>query len=142
MAVLRKRRNQKPYDKYLAHPPKTCDFCQINEGHPQFVRATESFKIISNRFPYDYWDDQTVAEHFMIVPKAHVGSIASFTPEQAVEYVTLIGDYESRGYHVYARGVQSVSRTISHQHTHLIKGVGKPKWLVLQISKPSILIAR
>jgi diadenosine tetraphosphate (Ap4A) HIT family hydrolase len=142
MTVLRTRRNQRKYNAYMAHRPKGCDFCQIQEGHAQFLKETESFKIIHNRFPYAYWDDQTVADHLMVVPKEHTGSLTSFTPDQAVEYLALISDYENNGYHVYARAVKSVSRTITHQHTHLIKGKGKPKWFVVQMSKPYILIAR
>jgi diadenosine tetraphosphate (Ap4A) HIT family hydrolase len=142
MTVLRTRRRQKLYEKYLANPPVGCEFCRVNEGDPQFVTATKSFKVIHNRFPYTFWDDQQVADHLLIVPKEHTDSLASFTPEQAVEYLALIGDYEKNGYHVYARAVKSASRTITHQHTHLIKGVGKTQRFVLQITNPHVLITR
>lgn len=144
MTVVRSRRNEKLYKAYQAkrRNRKSCDFCAISEGDPQFVTETRSFKVIKNKFPYSFWDDQTVGEHLMVVPKEHTESLASFTPMQSAEFLRLISDYELRGYHVYARAVKSISRSVAHQHTHLIKGVGEPKKFVLQVDKPHILITR
>ena len=142
MTVVRSRHSEKLYKAYMAKHGKGCDFCDIIEGHPQFVTETTSFKIIKNRFPYAFWDDQEVGDHLMVVPKEHTESLASFTPKQATEYLKLISNYELHGYHVYARAVKSVSRSIVHQHTHLIKGVGSPKKFVLQVAKPHVLITR
>lgn len=143
MTVVRTRRTEKVYKEYLANlTGDDCAFCPILEGHPQYVTATKSFKIIHNRFPYSFWDGQDVTDHLLVVPKTHTDSLASFTPEQAVEYLALISDYEKNGYHVYARAIKSVSRTIVHQHTHLIKGDGDAKHFALQVAKPHILITK
>ncbi len=143
MTVVRSRHNEKLYKTYSAKRcGKGCDFCSIAKGDPQFVAETMSFKVIRNKFPYVFWDDQAVEEHLMVVPKQHAESLASFTLEQAVEYLKLISDHEMNGYHAYVRAVKSISRSIFHQHTHLIKGMGKPKKIVLQVEKPHILFMR
>jgi diadenosine tetraphosphate (Ap4A) HIT family hydrolase len=142
MAVYRTWHNEKLYKEYQAHSTGVCDFCVIKEGNPQFVIATESFNVIHNRFPYAFWDDQDVVDHLLVVPKEHVDSLAAFTPGQAAEYLALVSDYENNGYHVYARGAKSQSRSIVHQHTHLIKGAGRSKRLVLQSTRPYILYTK
>ena len=141
MTTVRSRSIEKQYQKYLKHRIASCDFCQIKEGDEHFITATQSFKIIRNLFPYSFWDDQAVGDHLLIVPKEHIESLSSFSPKEATEYLKLISDYEMNGYHVYARAVKSISRSIPHQHTHLIKCVGKGKSFVLQLTKPHITIA-
>lgn len=142
MSVLRTKKDEKRYQAYLQTKGPGCDFCTLAEGNPQFISATTSFKVIHNRFPYAIWDGQSVADHLLIVPKEHLTSMRAFTPKQAVEYLDLVSSYEENGYHVYARAVDSVARTLPHQHTHLIKGIGTMKHVILQITKPHILIMR
>jgi diadenosine tetraphosphate (Ap4A) HIT family hydrolase len=142
MSSYRTKHGEKLYQQYLSENPDGCDFCRISEGDAQFVTATRSFKVIHNRFPYAEWDGQKVTDHLMVVPKAHIDSLVHFTPQQASEYLTLIGTYEANGYHVYARAVKSAVRSIAHQHTHLIQGASKPRWFMLYLNKPYILIAR
>ena len=140
MTVARTRRGEKVYQKHMAVERPGCEFCQIREGDPQFVKAIKSFKVIHNLFPYAFWDDQRVTDHLLVVPKEHVESLASFDPGQAAEYLALISDYEANGYHVYARALKSISRSVAHQHTHLIKGEGKKLKVVLQVAKPHLLL--
>jgi diadenosine tetraphosphate (Ap4A) HIT family hydrolase len=138
----RSRRGELSYRKYQAKQPPGCDFCKIEKGHDQYLDETPSFLVIKNRFPYAVWDLQLVEKHLMVIPKKHLGSLSQLTPEQAVEYLQLIGLYEVQGYHVYSRGVNTLTRTVAHQHTHLIKGKGAQKWLVMHVAKPHLLVSR
>ncbi len=54
--------------------------------------------------------------------------------------MTLIGKYEAKGYNVYARGIGSISRSVAHQHTHLIKLVEKRAKIYVHVQKPYIVL--
>ena len=140
---MRSRRDQRRYQKYrTALSAAVCDFCDIREGHNQFIAETTSFKIIRNIFPYDFWDGQWVDDHLMVVPKQHTDTLKSLNPKQAVEYLKLISDYEGRGYNVYARAPGSLAKTIVHQHTHLIKGREHYRKFVLHVDRPYFTFVR
>jgi diadenosine tetraphosphate (Ap4A) HIT family hydrolase len=76
----------------------------------------------------------------MVIPKKHRRGFGDFTPEERNDAMLLIGQYETMGYNVYARGVDSPSRSVEHQHTHLIKLYDKPSKLVIYSEKPYVLI--
>ena len=78
----------------------------------------------------------------MVIPKKHIDSLNDLTTDEAVEFVGLIGSYESRGYNVWARAPQSVIKSVVHQHTHLIKPGTKKKRFVLYNKKPYIRLTR
>ena len=65
----------------------------------------------------------------MVVPKIHTDSLNDFKPQQAAEYLKILGEYEKKGYNVYARAPNSKIKTITHQHTHLISAKGKKKFI-------------
>jgi diadenosine tetraphosphate (Ap4A) HIT family hydrolase len=96
--------------------------------------------VIANRIAYDVFAGRRVTDHLMVIPKRHTESINDFTDQEKIDQMTIMGDYESRGYDVYARGVESVTRSVKHQHTHLIKMLDKRPKLVIFSERPHILI--
>lgn len=140
---MRSSKLERVYRKHIKHiDSSVCTFCEIDEGHEQFVESTKYFKIVKNRFPYSLWDAQGVSEHLMIVPRAHISSLSELDDMAKIEFVDILQDYEKRGYNIYARAPQSIMKSIVHQHTHLIKPVGPVKKFVLTIRKPLIRIIR
>ena len=113
-----------------------CPFCAIEKGHPQYVRETAHLKVIRNRTPYSLWDSQGVVDHLMIVPKKHTNKLGSLGSAAALEFIKLVDEYESKGYNLYARSVDSSNRSVVHQHTHLIKLDGKEKSFLFMVKKP------
>lgn len=143
MTAPRSRKEEKTYKTYLKGIDHTgCVFCQIQAGSDQLVEETKYFKIIKNLFAYSIWDGQQVVDHLMIVPKTHTDTLANMTDSQKIEYVNLIEKYEKLHYNTYTRVPSSTVKSISHQHTHLIKLEGYTKWFVLLIRKPYFRLAR
>lgn len=99
----------------------SCPFCTITIDYQYYINETDNFWIIRNRFPYDIWEGQPVLSHLMIVPKAHLLSLKYLSESQSKEFILLLADYEHSGYNVYARTAASKTRSIEHQHTHLIQ---------------------
>jgi hypothetical protein len=140
---MRSSKQEKQYRKHQKHTDSTvCSFCVINEDHAQFVHGTKFFKIIRNRFPYDFWDGQGIVDHLMIVPHRHTHDLSSMKNDEKIEYVDLIATYEGRGYSFFARSPSSITKSIAHQHTHLIKSDRRLKRFVLLLKKPLIRILR
>lgn len=50
-----------------------------------------------------------------------------------------ISQYEDNGYHIYARPTNSVTRSVPHQHTHLIKTSDKSVRATFFLQKPYFL---
>jgi diadenosine tetraphosphate (Ap4A) HIT family hydrolase len=143
MTATRSRREEKSYKKYLKTAQRnTCAFCVIKKNNHQLVTTTSHFKIITNIFPYSLWDGQKVISHLMITPKRHTDSLSNMKPDEKVEYVDLIEQYEYQGYNIYARAPSSSVKSIIHQHTHLIKTDGKTRRFVFLIRKPYFRIVR
>lgn len=140
----RSRKQEKQYGKYKKHfaHKKGCDFCVIDASYDQLISETKSFKILKNIFPYSSWDDQSVEEHLLIVPKRHIDTIGDLTAPEAVEYIDLLASYESRGYNVYMRAPQSTVKSVAHQHTHFIRPTGRIHRLMFMLSKPYIHFAK
>ena len=117
------------YDRYRKNLPAdaSCIFCEIKAGDNQFITETEHFKLIYNTFPYSYWDNNKVDEHLMIVPKQHTDTLKDLSFIESREYIEQISKYENLGYNIYARTPGSNTKSIIHQHTHLIKSIPKPK---------------
>jgi diadenosine tetraphosphate (Ap4A) HIT family hydrolase len=137
MSATRSRKEEKSYMKYAARlAPTECELCQLKAGDPQFVSESGSFKVIRNIFPYSIWDGQGVMEHMLILPKQHIESLDSLSPDEALEYIKLITEYERQGYDVFARAPGSFMKSVMHQHTHLIKTEGIPRRLLFLIRKP------
>lgn len=85
------------------------------------------------------FEGRRVIDHIMVIPKHHRESLADFTDQEKTDQMAIMGDYESRGYNIYARGKGSISRSVDHQHTHLIKLSDKKPSFVFFAERPHIL---
>ena len=144
MTATRSRHEEKQYKESLQKSRDNgCPFCAITVTSDQIVEDGVAHKVIHNIFPYSLWDGQRVADHLMVVPKKHTDSLKSLTSREKIEYVDILSKYESRGYNVYARASQSTSKSIVHQHTHLIKLTSRTPRFVLLLRKPYLrLVSR
>jgi diadenosine tetraphosphate (Ap4A) HIT family hydrolase len=143
MTATRSRKEEKFYKKYLKTVDKNvCVFCAIKKGSDQLVVTTKHFKVITNIFPYSVWDGQEVVDHLMITPKKHTDSLKDMPDSQKVEYVNLIESYEQNGYNIYARAPINKTKSVVHQHTHLIKTDGALKKLIVFSTKPYVRIVK
>lgn len=140
MTATRSRKQVKDYRKHRknAKKPDGCTFCLIDSQSSQYISETKHFKVIRNIFGYSLWDSQKVADHLMVVPKKHTDSLSKLPKEAAVEFVDIISTYEDKRYNIYARAPASVMKTVVHQHTHLIKPLGKPRRFIFFLRKPYI----
>ena len=140
---MRSSKQEKIYRKHQRQTnTATCSFCTVDAGDDQFVRSTAYFKIIRNKFPYDFWDGQGIADHLMIVPRRHTTDLSEMEDKEKIEYFDLISEYEKRGYSFFARSPTTITKSIPHQHTHLIKSDRQLKSFVLLLKKPLIRILR
>ena len=138
------RSTRRTYDK-LNNKDKMqavhCSFPSCNETSSQSItEKNKTMYIIDNRTTYDIFEGRRVLDHKMVIPKRHVESLADFTQQEKVDHMDLLGEYEKQGYNVYARGAGSVTRSVKHQHTHLIKLSDKLPKGTLYIRKPYFLM--
>lgn len=121
-----------------------CTFCNEYEIKTNIVFENETMIVIPNRVKYDMFEGQRVTDHFMVIPKRHVETLGGFTEQEMIDQMRIAGQYEKQGYDVYARGVGNPTRTVKHQHTHLIKCENKHKLprFLLFIRKPYFLFDR
>lgn len=115
-----------------------CTFCR-EVGSSKALHETATMFIIPNRVKYDMFEGRRVVDHLMVIPKRHVESLHDFTDQEKLDQMTIAGLYEADGYNVYARGKGSVSRSVAHQHTHLIKLSDKKPNVIFFAEKPRIL---
>jgi diadenosine tetraphosphate (Ap4A) HIT family hydrolase len=135
------RKTKKKYATYNAGDAAAsgCTFCK-EAGGVKAIYENNTMFVIPNRVAYDMFEGRKVIDHVMVIPKHHRESIADFTDQERLDQMAIAGDYESRGYNVYARGKGSVSRSVNHQHTHLIKlSNNKPRFIFFA-EKPHLLI--
>ena len=121
---------------------KNCVFCGMDPSSKDRILTTKSFFVIKNIYQYTSWDNQQVEDHLMIVPKKHTDTLSDLTRDEAVEYVDLMGSYESRGYSVWARAPQSSIKSVVHQHTHLIKAGQKTHRFLFYLRRPYVRFLR
>lgn len=141
--MTRTRSQAKQYQKLEKHLEALdeCVFCDVRtDGFNPPIEEYDNFFVIDNKFPYDIWDEEGVLDHLLLIPKQHYDTVAGFTDQEAKEFVNILGDYESIGYDSFSRGPQSTQKSISHQHTHLIKLDRRAKRFVLKISNPKVLL--
>lgn len=138
--ATRKKTNHNRYVDYRKEKPASrCDFCEFNIDNAEVVAEFDNFWIVQNIFGYDIWDNMEVKEHLMIVPKIHTESISKLDPNVLAEYGQIIAKYDSDGYSFYARAAENKSKTVPHQHTHLLKFNGKSKRFMIYAEKPYLL---
>ena len=137
------RKTKKRYAVYNAGDKASsgCTFCK-EVGGPKVLFENDTMFVIPNRVSYDMFEGRRVTDHLMVIPKRHSETISDFTDHEKLDQMAIMGDYEARGYNVYARGVASTSRSVAHQHTHLIKLVDKKPRFVLYTSKPYVLLEK
>lgn len=113
---------QAAYEAYLAESDGSCSFCSLVEHKTdQVIEDTGHFLFVKNRFPYITWDGKQVLEHCMIVPSRHIVMLDELNEHEVHEFVKLITKYEKGGFSVYLRATSDPTRSVSHQHTHLIR---------------------
>lgn len=119
-------------------------FCALidNPNSQEVIEETAHCLIITNPFGYDIWDGCGVVEHFMIIPKKHTASLNDLSDEEKVDYMDQIAQFEADGYSIYARSPGNKTKSVVHQHTHLIKIDNKPKRWLIFLKKPHILMTR
>lgn len=115
-----------------------CPFCDP-ETLAKAVYETENIYIVKNKVFYDIWEMRTVKDHLLLMPKRHVKSLGELGAEERAEIMDVISDYESNDYNVYARAVSNNTRSVTHQHTHLIKTDHRNIHAALMLKKPYLL---
>lgn len=135
---------QRRYLDYLS-TPKTfdCDFCAILTTEPtSIVEDNEYTLVINNRFGYTVWDGCEVLEHLMVIPKAHRDALDGFTKKELDEWTKVCAKYEKKGYSLYSRSPDNITRSVLHHHTHFIRLGKRRKKYIIYLRKPHILVAR
>jgi diadenosine tetraphosphate (Ap4A) HIT family hydrolase len=143
--MYRTRKTHKTYnpdksEKQLRSGRKACPFCDFTDDN--MVRSGTHFFIVKNIFPYQFWEFMTVTDHLMIVPNRHVESLHELDKVERIELMDLIGEYQEKGYNVYAREAANTSKSVPHQHTHLIKTDNRRAKFFLYVHKPYLLFRR
>jgi diadenosine tetraphosphate (Ap4A) HIT family hydrolase len=113
------RKTRKIYSSF--EKPKGCTFCMLDEIADKVVEETPYARVIRNRVSYDVWELRDVIDHLMIVPKRHAHNLEDLNDDEKLDIMHIMARYEAIDYNMYARSARSVSRSIAHQHTHLIK---------------------
>jgi diadenosine tetraphosphate (Ap4A) HIT family hydrolase len=136
------RKTRQKYRKLNSADKKTetCTFCSELEIGTNTISENETMFVIPNRVSYDVFEGRGVTEHYMVIPKRHVETITDFSDQEKIDQMTIIGKYEAIGFNVYARGVGSVTRSVKHQHTHLIKADNKRTRLFMYAAKPHFVV--
>ena len=135
----RKNKNEKIYVSYRKNKTNDrCDFCHFSADNDRIVSEHKYFWVVKNIFGYDLWDNQDVLKHFMIVPKKHIESLSLLPDEALREYANILVAYEAKNYSFYARSMSNVSKSVPHQHTHVLKLGGTKKRFFIFLRKPYI----
>ena len=146
MTAQRSRKEEITYRKYRANNKTNstapeCTFCALKKGDYQVIKVTKHSKVVRNIFAYSIWDGQKVVDHLMIIPKRHTDTLSDLNDQEALDNFKLTSTYESKGYNLYSRAPQSNTKTILHQHTHLIKTHGVIGKFLFLLKKPYVRIS-
>ena len=139
--IVRSVVKEKKYRQHKkAHKSVVCNFCNLVESDDnQIIEQTKHHTIIKNQFSYDLWDGCGVTEHLLIIPKRHVTSLAELYKDELADYLNQVVRFEAKNYSVYARAPGNGTKSVAHQHTHLIKIDNKPRKFLVYLSKPYFL---
>jgi len=116
-----------------------CPFCNP-ETLNKAILTTEHSYIVSNLTQYDLWELYDVVDHLLVIPKRHVKSLKELHDAERLDIMNLAADYEEKGYNVYSRGVDVATRSVEHQHTHLIKLAHKRPRFAVYLHKPYFVV--
>jgi len=132
--------HRKTRKKYASFPKNdVCEFCDPKKYSEVVYEETEHAYVIPNRTFYDHWELRKITDHRLIIPKSHVLTLADLNKAERADVMDIIADYESRDYEIYARAPGSSTRSVPHQHTHLIKAESKAAKGLFFLRKPYIL---
>jgi ATP adenylyltransferase len=132
---------RKTHKIYSGYPkPESCDFCQFERTQAETNTVFQHCVVLPNRTFYDVWELRDVVDHLLVVPKAHVESLAQLAPAARHEIIDVIANYEAQGYNVYSRAPGSPQKSVLHQHTHLIKIGDRAARASLYVRRPYWLI--
>lgn len=132
------RKTRKRYSSF--ERPEKCQFCTPQNDAKRIVAETEHAFVIENRTHYDQWELRRVIDHLLIIPKRHVLGLNELQADERADIMDIIAEYEGvKGYEIYARSPKSASRSVAHQHTHLIKTDHQPGRGMFFLKKPYIL---
>lgn len=138
--TTRKRKNEHVYSQYRRTAQSNlCAFCEFTSSTERVVAEHKNFWLVRNIYGYDIWENLDVIEHLMLIPKQHLVSLSSLNPAAQREYGTLLSSYESKGYSMYIRAATNAAKSVSHQHTHLLKLDTKMKKFYMFLRKPYML---
>lgn len=140
---FRRRSTEKSYLRYLKEETlaaDNCPFCDIKNR--KILYEGKAFRVVENIYPYDIWDDLKVLDHLLIVPRRHIAKIADFTKAEDGEYMKIVHDFDKKGYSLYARSAGNSSKSIVHQHSHLIKTANKKISFWLYLHRPYLFFTR
>ena len=142
--ATRSRAMQRKYNEYLnATKEVACVFCVIRDEQPEtIIEENGHTLVVENRFGYMLWDGCEVIEHLMIIPKAHRDEQDSFTEDEMGEWLAESRRYEKKGYSLYTRSQDNVTRSIMHHHTHFIRLGKRRKKYLFYVRKPHILLTK
>lgn len=132
------RAKRKDYHKTIRNT-KSCPFCDYAEPN-QIVKSTKYSYIVPIKHKYDIWENHSVLDHLLVIPKRHVKSLTNLNNDEKLDAINLYSEYEKQGYNIYGRGKGAVRRTVEHQHTHLIKLDPKQPKMSVFINKPYFLL--
>jgi diadenosine tetraphosphate (Ap4A) HIT family hydrolase len=118
-----------------------CTFCD-EKNLEKAIRQTDTVYVIPNRVKYDMFEGRRVLDHLLVVPKKHRESVSSFTAQEQQDIMGIIGDYEAQGYHFFGRGKQTITRSVTHQHTHLVKVENKWPFIFVYLHKVNWLFSK
>jgi diadenosine tetraphosphate (Ap4A) HIT family hydrolase len=135
--MYHKRKTRNIYKNFPK--PQACQFCDVAEMK-EIIEETPHARVIKNRVFYDMWELRKVVDHLMVVPQRHVRSLNELSDAERLDIMKLLGKYEAAHYNVYARSVESVGRSVPHEHTHLIKTEDTAGRALCYLQKPYMMI--
>lgn len=108
--------------------------------NPRKVFESTHCFVITNRVFYDVWELRDVTDHLLVIPKEHAMTLQDLSPEARLDIMNVFALYEAQHYNIYARSPASITRSVVHQHTHLIKAENRIARGALMVEKPYVLI--
>lgn len=124
----------KAYKKYRRkhqNSPKNYNFYERVKNEKGVIEDLDFFIVAKNIFGYQIWDGFEVQEHLLVIPKRFVEGISEFSQQEFEEFQKIIAKYEAKDFSIYARAPKNKSKTVMHQHTHLIKHSSQRlNWLI------------
>ena len=101
-----------------------CLFCKIAEGQ------IPSNKVYEDEVCYAFYDiDPQAPTHFLVIPKAHITSVAEITPENATVVAHIFAviskvtkELGLESYRVVSNIGEQAGQSVPHLHFHVLSG--------------------